>query len=105
MKSTEHGILLVRVWSAAARRTERREPPSTIPPNESSTRIRRLAKLGRRDREILELSFELNGGDPLSPTELAERIGLSRGYALQLRSDALKRLRKHMEGCHDPTPG
>jgi RNA polymerase sporulation-specific sigma factor len=76
------------------------EPEPERWPEEMRRELRvALAKLGRRDREILELSFGLDGADPLTPPELAERTGLSRGYALQLRSNALKRLREHL----DPT--
>jgi RNA polymerase sigma factor (sigma-70 family) len=57
-----------------------------------------LAKLGRRDREIITLAYGLDS-DPLSAKQIAQRYGVTTTYIHQIRADALKKLREHL----DPT--
>jgi RNA polymerase sporulation-specific sigma factor len=74
------------------------EPEPERWPEETRLKLRdALAKLGRRDREVLELAYGLDGADPLSTKEIAQRYGVTTTYIHQIRADALKRLRALME--------
>jgi RNA polymerase sigma factor (sigma-70 family) len=75
------------------------EPEPERWPEETRLRLRDgLAKLAPRDREVLELAYGLDS-DPLSAKQIAQRYGVTTTYIHQIRADALKKLREHL----DPT--
>lgn len=52
-----------------------------------------LARLTPKQREVVALRFGLDGGPELGPTEVGERLGVSRQAALQAEGRALERMR------------
>lgn len=49
-----------------------------------------------REKEIIQLRYGLNGKDPLTQSEIAERLGISRSYVSRIETKVLKKLRKRM---------
>jgi RNA polymerase primary sigma factor len=52
-----------------------------------------LRTVGHRGREILTLRYGLDGEPPLTPSEIADRRGLSRERVRQLEVEAIRRMR------------
>ena len=48
--------------------------------------------LKKREREILELRFGLNGGDSKTQQEVAEKFNISRSYVSRIESKAINKL-------------
>ena len=59
---------------------------------------RSLASLPRREAEVLQLCFGLDGSEPRTLGEVAERLSVSRRRVRQLRDRALGRLRSGTAG-------
>jgi RNA polymerase primary sigma factor len=55
---------------------------------------RLLATLNDRERQVLELRYGLEGGEPCSPTEVARRFNLSRERIRQIESRSLSKLER-----------
>ena len=56
-----------------------------------------LKKLNKREREITELRFGLNGGKEYTQKEVADILGISQSYISRLEKKILIRLRKEIE--------
>lgn len=56
-----------------------------------------LKKLNKREREITELRFGLNGGREYTQKEVADILGISQSYISRLEKKILIRLRKEIE--------
>ncbi|PWM46833.1 MAG: RNA polymerase sporulation sigma factor SigE [Clostridiales bacterium] len=56
-----------------------------------------IKKLNKREREITELRFGLNGGREYTQKEVADILGISQSYISRLEKKILVRLRKEIE--------
>jgi DNA-directed RNA polymerase sigma subunit (sigma70/sigma32) len=80
------------------------DPTAEDPSEEAADAFRRgavrqaLAKLGERERQILELRFGFDGGEPSSLETIGERLGLTRERVRQLERESLARLGRELEG-------
>jgi len=64
---------------------------------------RALAKLGERERRILELRFGFDDEEPASLESIGEQLGLTRERVRQLERESLARLSRELEGLRaDP---
>ena len=54
---------------------------------------RALAALPRRDREVLELRYGLNGRHPMTLEEVGDAFGVTRERIRQIENNTLKRLK------------
>ena len=52
--------------------------------------------LSPREREIMILRYGLDGGDPITQRETAEKLGISRSYVSRIEKAALERLSAHL---------
>ena len=50
-----------------------------------------------REREIINLRYGLNGGQPLPQREVAKKLGISRSYVSRIEKKAIERLRELLE--------
>ena len=55
-----------------------------------------LGVLTHREREIIELTFGLNNGYPLQPTDIAPMLRLSPERIRQIRNKGIKKLKEHI---------
>ena len=53
--------------------------------------------LDEREREILTLRYALEGGEPLTQRDVAQKTGISRSYVSRIEKKALEKLRLVME--------
>ena len=51
-----------------------------------------VSKLGKRDREIIELRYGLNGKEEMTQKEVAELLGISQSYISRIEKKVIKRL-------------
>ena len=51
-----------------------------------------VAKLNKRDKEIIELRYGLNGKEELTQKEVAELLGISQSYISRIEKKVIKRL-------------
>ena len=58
-----------------------------------------IAKLSKRERQIMELRFGLIDGKELTQKEVADRIGISQSYISRLEKKIIKSIRKKLESC------
>ena len=56
-----------------------------------------VAKLGERERQIMEMRFGLNGCKELTQKEVAEKIGISQSYISRLEKRIIKQLKEELE--------
>jgi RNA polymerase sporulation-specific sigma factor len=56
-----------------------------------------VAKLGDRERKIMQLRFGLGGGEERTQKEVADIIGISQSYISRLEKRIVKRLKKELE--------
>lgn len=52
-----------------------------------------LAQLDDRSAEVLRLRFGLNGGEPMTQSQIASSLGVSQQRVAQIEAAALKKLR------------
>ena len=72
-------------------------PDEALENSETSERLKRAVKhLDRRDAQIIELTFGFSG-DPVSLTEVAQRLSISKERVRQIRNRALHRLRQQLD--------
>jgi RNA polymerase primary sigma factor len=57
-----------------------------------------LNEMSPRDATILKLRFGLSGEDPMTLKEIGERVGLTRERGRQLENEALRRLKRILDG-------
>jgi RNA polymerase sporulation-specific sigma factor len=57
----------------------------------------RVELLEPREREIINLRYGLNGGQPLPQREVAKKLGISRSYVSRIEKKAIERLRELLE--------
>ncbi len=58
-----------------------------------ASRIRAaLSRLGRRERQVLEMRYGLVTGERLTQRDIARRLGISRSYVSRIEKKAVKRL-------------
>ena len=57
-----------------------------------------LEEMSPRDATILKLRFGLSGEDPMTLKEIGERVGLTRERVRQLENEALRRLKRILDG-------
>ncbi len=55
-----------------------------------------VARLGSRERELIELRFGLRGGEELTQKEVADRLGISQSYISRLEKKILSHLREDL---------
>ncbi len=55
-----------------------------------------VARLGPRERELIELRFGLRGGEELTQKEVADRLGISQSYISRLEKKILSHLREDL---------
>lgn len=55
-----------------------------------------IAKLGKRERTIMELRFGLGGGDEKTQKEVADLLGISQSYISRLEKKIIQRLKKEI---------
>jgi RNA polymerase primary sigma factor len=85
------------------------DPTAEDPSEEAAEAYRRsvvrraLAKLGERERRILELRFGFGDDEPSSLESIGEQLGLTRERVRQLERESLVRLSRELEGLQaDP---
>lgn len=61
--------------------------------------LRKMNKLGKREKEVLELRYGLNGGPRRTQREISKRLGISRSYVSRIEKKAISKL--HEEMCTD----
>jgi len=61
--------------------------------------LRKMDKLGKREKEVLELRYGLNGGPRRTQREISKRLGISRSYVSRIEKKAISKL--HEEMCTD----
>ncbi len=54
--------------------------------------------LSEREQTVIVLRYGLNGQDPMTQKQVAQRLGISRSYVSRIETKALKLLRKRYEG-------
>ena len=57
----------------------------------------RVELLEPREREIINLRYGLNGGQPLPQREVAKKLGISRSYVSRIEKKAIEKLRVLLE--------
>ena len=57
----------------------------------------RVELLEPREREIINLRYGLNGGQPLPQREVAKKLGISRSYVSRIEKKAIEKLRELLE--------
>ena len=57
---------------------------------------RAVARLGERERTIIELRYGLTGGDELTQKEVADLLGISQSYISRLEKKIIRILRREM---------
>ena len=55
-----------------------------------------VSKLGKRDKEIIELRYGLNGKKEMTQKEVANMLGISQSYISRLEKKIIKRLKRDM---------
>ena len=50
----------------------------------------------KREKTILTLRYGLNGCEPLTQSEIAEKLGISRSYVSRIETKCLKKLKKRL---------
>lgn len=65
--------------------------------------LRRLSEkvLNDRERRLIELRYNLNGGRRLTQREVAEFLGISRSYVSRIEKKALEKLKAELEKAAD----
>ena len=58
----------------------------------------RLARLGKRERTVIELRYGLRNGTVRTQREIARLLGISRSYVSRIEKKALRKLWKEMTG-------
>jgi RNA polymerase sigma factor (sigma-70 family) len=53
-----------------------------------------LSGLSVRERNIIEMTFGMNGGREMSPTDISKEMEMSAERIRQIRNEALQKLRK-----------
>ncbi|MGN0634239.1 MAG: RNA polymerase sporulation sigma factor SigK [Oscillospiraceae bacterium] len=66
---------------------------------ERQSLMNEIAKLSKRERQIMELRFGLIDGKELTQKEVADRIGISQSYISRLEKKIIKNIRKKLESC------
>ena len=61
-----------------------------------------LARIGKRDAEIIKMRYGFNGHDEMTLQEIGDKIGLSRERVRQIESEALQKLSRMMGGNVTP---
>ncbi|MBR5174246.1 MAG: RNA polymerase sporulation sigma factor SigK [Clostridia bacterium] len=56
-----------------------------------------FSKLGKRDREIVQKRFGLDGEDEMTQKEIAEMMGISQSYISRLEKKIIERLKEEIE--------
>jgi RNA polymerase sporulation-specific sigma factor len=51
-----------------------------------------LARLGHRERQVLQMRYGLLTGERLTQRDIARRLGISRSYVSRIEKKAVKRL-------------
>ncbi len=51
-----------------------------------------LSRLGRREREVLQMRYGLLTGERLTQRDIARKLGISRSYVSRIEKKAVKRL-------------
>lgn len=51
--------------------------------------------LDKRELQIIEMRYGINGKDELTQRDIAKRLGISRSYVSRIEKSALEKLRKH----------
>ncbi|MEG1686329.1 MAG: RNA polymerase sporulation sigma factor SigE [Angelakisella sp.] len=70
----------------------------TIEQDVEKTILRKaVARLGERERTIMEMRFGLSGGDEKTQKEVADLIGISQSYISRLEKRIIKTLKKDLE--------
>ena len=54
--------------------------------------------LSEREQTVIVLRYGLNGQEPMTQKQVAQRLGISRSYVSRIETKALKLLRKRYEG-------
>jgi len=73
---------------------------------ESVSQVRSAVRtaLSGRDAEVIKLRYGLDGAEPLTQREVAEKLSISRSYVSRIEKKALEQLKKSMESeCKLPT--
>jgi RNA polymerase primary sigma factor len=85
------------------------DPTAEDPSEEAADAYRRgvvrqaLAKLGERERRILELRFGFDDDEPASLETIGEKLGITRERVRQLERESLARLSRELDGLQaDP---
>ena len=55
-------------------------------------------KLGERERSIIVMRYGLDGKEPLTQRETAQKLGISRSYVSRIENNTLREIYKHMSG-------
>ena len=64
---------------------------------EKKLRHEAIAKLSKRERQIMEMRFGLNGRKELTQKEVADEIGISQSYISRLEKRIIHQLREELE--------
>ncbi|MGQ9778259.1 MAG: RNA polymerase sporulation sigma factor SigK [Bacillota bacterium] len=73
--------------------------PEEVEAKMEEERLReRLARLGKRERLVLELRYGLRDGTAKTQREIAKLLGISRSYVSRIEKKALRKLWKEMTG-------
>ena len=51
-----------------------------------------IEKLSKRDKEIIELRYGLNGHDEMTQKDVADKLGISQSYISRIEKKVIKKL-------------
>ena len=71
---------------------------------DSCAKVRRCVKtcLTKREGEIIRMRFGLDGNEPLTQREIAQKYNISRSYVSRIEKKAVEKLRACLEGKEKP---
>ncbi len=61
-----------------------------------------LSRLGRREREVLQLRYGFWGAERRTQREIAKELGISRSYVSRIEKKAMRKISRELQKERDP---